>query len=73
MLSVGDQNSLIPTLESENGGNVHSKVEPNGSGKSESRTEETAVEEDLREQKLALEVKIVVSSMKTPKMANGMK
>jgi hypothetical protein len=52
---------------------MHSKVGMSGSGRSEFSTEEIAVVEDLREQRLALEVRSVVQLMIIPKMDNGMK
>lgn len=68
-----DQNSLIPKKDKVSGGNVHSKVVPNGYGKSEFLIEETVVDQDSRELRFQLEDKSVVQLNKILRMDNGMK
>lgn len=72
MLSVEeDLSSPILMLELECGGSAHSKAENNGYGKLEFSIEETAVETDLRELRLALEDKNVDKLLRTQVMDNG--
>lgn len=65
--------SLIPQTRSVLSGKHHSKVVNNGYGKSEFRTESTAVVEDLEELRSALVVKFVELSTNQLNKANGMK
>jgi len=71
MPSVVDPNSLTQTKVLECGGNALSTVVTNGSGKSESKIEETAVEEDSRVPRSVLEDKNV-ELFQILEMANGL-
>ena len=73
MLSVEDLNLPTLLIKLDHSGNVHSMVVPNGSGKLEFSTEETAVEEDSRELKSALVAKTVDKLMIILETVNGMK
>jgi hypothetical protein len=73
MHSKEDQNSLTLMQVLESGGSALSKEVSNGSGKSEFKTEETAVEIDSVEQRLVLEDKSVVEFQMALRMVNGMK
>jgi hypothetical protein len=72
MPSKVDPNSLTQTKVLECGGNALSTVVTNGSGKSEFKIEETAVEEDSRVPRSVSEVKNV-ELFQILEMANGLK
>jgi hypothetical protein len=73
MLLEVDQNSLIQIQVLENGGNAHSQVVNNGYGKLEFLLEETAVDQDLREQRSASVAKNVEQLLRILKTVDGMK
>lgn len=66
-------NLLTPLTRSVHSGKHHSKVVNNGYGKSEFRTESTAVVEDLRESRSASVEKYVEQSTNQLNRDNGMK
>jgi hypothetical protein len=72
MLSEVDQNSLTQMQESVNGGKL-ALTKNTGSEESESKTEETAVEQDLEALKLWLTESSVERSKWELKTDNGMK
>ena len=71
MLGATDPNSPIPTKVLDSGGKFNS-TKDTGLEKSESLTEETAVETDLQEQRFMLTINSVDKFKAVPEMVNGM-